>query len=325
MRILLWHTHGRYLQSLTRLAHDFILPVSENRSSPYAGRGHSYDLPSNVSEVPVEQVSSLEIDLVICQTRSQWDTERFRILSPDQLLLPSIYLEHDPPLQSPTESIHPASGTSALLVHVTDFNDFMWNAPDVRKTVIEHGVIVPDAARYTGEIPKGIAAVNNLATRGRRIGFDVVEQVRTQAPIDVVGMGAEEAGGTGEVPPLELAAYEARYRFYLNPMRWTSLSMAVCEAMTVGMPILAPATNEIVTVVRSGIEGYVETSVDRLARHAARLVQDPDEARELGQNARNTALRRFSIDRFVADWERALATVCGARSAGSAVFTGVGS
>lgn len=201
----------------------------------------------------------------------------------------------------------------------------MWNAPDVRKTVIEHGVIVPDAARYTGEIPKGIAAVNNLATRGRRIGFDVVEQVRTQAPIDVVGMGAEEAGGTGEVPPLELAAYEARYRFYLNPMRWTSLSMAVCEAMTVGMPILAPATNEIVTVVRSGIEGYVETSVDRLARHAARLVQDPDEARELGQNARNTALRRFSIDRFVADWERALATVCGARSAGSAVFTGVGS
>lgn len=289
-----------------------VVPLDSGYPDPhYGGRGTSYSLPENVKEVQVVDIARQEFDLVIYQSRVQWETERFRILTPDQQRLPAIYIEHDPPLDSPAQSVHPVAGTDVLLVHVTEFNRLMWDAPGVRDMVIEHGVVVPVDVQYSGETPRGLAAVNNLATRGRRIGFDIVQRVRESAPIEVVGMGAEAAGGTGEIPPLELAAYEAHFRFFLNPMRWTSLSMAVCEAMLVGMPIIAPATNEIVTVIRPGIEGYVDTSVDRLAAHAARLIRDRDEAKALGANARETARRRFGIDRFVADWEQALALAAG--------------
>lgn len=309
MRILMWQSHGRYTQSLSFLQHDFFLPVSGGNMSIYGGRGSGYGLAGNVQDIPFDRVRDEDFDVVIVQSRQQWDVERNRLLSPDQLRIPVIYIEHDPPLESPAESVHPASGSDAVLVHVTEFNRLMWNAPGVRSTVIEHGVAVPGDIEYTGEIPRGIAAVNNVTTRGRRIGYDIIERVRERAPVDVVGMGAELAGGPGEVPPLELAAFEARYRFYLNPMRWTSLSMAACEAMLLGMPVLAPAVNEIVTVVRPGVEGYVETSMERLADHAARLIADPEEARELGRNARATAQERFGIDRFVADWDQLLRSV----------------
>jgi len=41
------------------------------------------------------------------------------------------------------------------------------------------------------------------------------------------------------------------------------------------------------------------------------LLRDPGLARALGERARATALERFSIDRFVADWQRALRKVAG--------------
>ncbi len=170
-------------------------------------------------------------------------------------------------------------------------------------------MVVSPYAQYSGEIPSGIVAVNNIATRGRRLGWDVVQAIAPEVPLRVVGLGSETIGGAGEIPPLELGEYESHYRFFLNPMRWTSLSMAVCEAMFVGMPILGLATTEMATVIRNGVEGYIETDVSRLAAHARRLINDPAEACALGAAARRRAYERFTIQRFVAEWQRALELV----------------
>ncbi|MFP3344721.1 hypothetical protein R0J87_19785, partial [Halomonas sp. SIMBA_159] len=92
--------------------------------------------------------------------------------------------------------------------------------------VIEHGVVVPEGVRYTGELERGIVVVNHLAQRGRRLGADVFADVRTRVPLDLVGMDAERLDGIGEVGNLDLAAFTARYRFFFNPIRWTSLGLA---------------------------------------------------------------------------------------------------
>ncbi|HZQ59549.1 MAG TPA: glycosyltransferase, partial [Acidimicrobiales bacterium] len=108
-----------------------------------------------------------------------------------------------------------------------------------------------------------------------------------------------------EVPPPDLPAFEARYRFFFNPIRFTSLGLAVCEAMAVGMPIVALATTEMVTVVDNGVTGWSSTNVEVLIAHMRRLLQDRDEASELGSAARKVAAARFSIERFAADWSAA--------------------
>jgi len=102
--------------------------------------------------------------------------------------------------------------------------------------VIEHGVLVPDDARYTGEVARGVCSINHLARRGRRLGADVFERWREGVPIDLFGMDAERSGGSGELAYADLMRTIGRYRFYAHPVRYTSLALAVCEAMMIGLP-----------------------------------------------------------------------------------------
>jgi glycosyltransferase involved in cell wall biosynthesis len=108
--------------------------------------------------------------------------------------------------------------------------------------------------------------------------------------------------GLGEVPPPELPAFMSRYRFFFHPARYTSLGLAVCEAMAVGLPVIGLATTELVTVIDDGVTGYVDTDPDRLVARMRVLLDRPDQARRMGVLARAVARRRFAIERFARDW-----------------------
>ena len=306
LRVLTWHVHGNYLWYLSSIPHDIFLPVRPGAPEGYGGRGASFTWPDNVHEVAAGDVRDLDLDVVVTQSHRNLLEDRPALLSAEQLELPHVHIEHDPPRGSPTDTHHPIDDPAVLIVHVTAFNRLMWDSGRSQTRVIEHGVTVPEGARYTGELERGLVVVNGLAHRGRRLGADVFQHVRGSVPLDLVGMQSEAAGGLGEVPPTELALFESRYRFFFNPIRWTSLGLAVCEAMMVGLPIVALATTEMSTVVENGVSGFVDTDVDRLVDRMHELLGDPDLARELGQGARRTALRRFSIDRFAADWDATL-------------------
>lgn len=311
LRILTWHVHGSYLYYLVQTPHEFYLPVKAGRPEGYGGRAGSFPWPANVHEVPAEEVKDLELDLILFQSRKNYLEDQYEILSPDQRRLPRLYLEHDPPREHPTDTRHPVQDANLLLVHVTHFNDLMWDSGPTPTRVIEHGVLIPAGVRYGGELQRGIVVVNGLLPRGRRLGVDVFERLRRRVPLDLVGMRSEELGGLGEIPNLELPAFEARYRFFFNPIRYTSLGLAVCEAMMLGMPVIGLATTEMATVVENGVSGYVDTDLDRLAEAMLALLEDPAEARRLGEGARRTALERFNIDRFTRDWEAAFFEAAG--------------
>jgi glycosyltransferase involved in cell wall biosynthesis len=153
-------------------------------------------------------------------------------------------------------------------------------------------------------LARGIVVVNHLKSRGRRLGADVFDYVRRHVPLDLVGMAAEEMGGLGEIPPTELGSFIRRYRFFFNPIRYTSLGLAVCEAMTIGMPIVGLATTEMATAVQNGRTGFVDTNIDTLVEHMQSLLDAPQLARQLGEQAREYAQRRFDIGRFAREWER---------------------
>jgi glycosyltransferase involved in cell wall biosynthesis len=313
LKILTWHTHGAYLLYLTQAPHDFYVLSKPGRPPGYGGRSGHLPWGANLHDLPVDEAKSHHFDCLVFQDDHQYLEDQHRHLSAAQRRLPKIYLEHDPPRQNPTEERHIVTDRDVLLVHCTAFNRLMWNSGDVPTRVIDHGVIEP-RARYTGELDRGIVVVNNIASRGRRLGFDVFEQARRELPLDLVGMGAEEPGGIGEVLHAELPAFAARYRFFFNPIRYTSMGLGVIEAMMVGLPIVALATTEMVTVIRDGENGFIDTSPERLVERMRALLIDRDLAKTLGAAARRTALERFNIARFVADWNAAFAEVTGEKN-----------
>jgi hypothetical protein len=311
LRILTWHIHGSYLYYLVQTGHEFYLPVKPGSPVGYNGRAGAFPWPDTVQNVPADEVRHLDLDCVLFQSANHYTHDQYEILSPAQQRLPRIYLEHDPPREHPTDTPHLVDDPNILLVHVTPFNNLMWNNGRTPTCVIEHGVLIPHSVAYTGEISRGLVVVNNLRTRGRRLGADIFAQVRQQIPLDLVGMGADAMGGLGEVSPPDLPAFASRYRFFFNPIRYTSLGLAVCEAMMVGLPIIGLATTEMATTVENGVSGYVHTDIRRLLPRMQELLDNPAEARRLSVNARRYAQTRFNIRRFIQDWNRAFAQATG--------------
>jgi hypothetical protein len=311
LKILTWQTHGSYLYYLTQLPHEFYVLSKPDRPAGYGGRSGHIPWGSNVHDMPVTEASRHEFDCIIFQDDPQYLSDQFEFLTHAQRALPRIYIEHDTPREHPTDMRHPVDDSDVLLVHVTHFNALMWNSGRTPTRVIEHGVITPRGVHYVGDLDRGLVVVNNLASRGRRLGFDIFTNVRTEVPLDLVGMHAQDIGGIGEIQHSLLPAFSANYRFLFNPIRYTSLGLAVIEAMMIGMPIVGLATTEMATVIENGKSGYIDTNISTLVACMRELINNPSLAKQLGEQARLRALERFHIHRFIRDWNMALQYVTG--------------
>ncbi|HEU4792563.1 MAG TPA: glycosyltransferase [Nitrolancea sp.] len=314
LKILIWHVHGSYLNTLARIDHDWYLPVKPGRPEGYGGRGPTFDLPASVQEVPAGQVLELDLDLIIYQTPKNYFEDQFEILSPEQRRLPRIYLEHNTPKPDAVRTRHPIDDPSMLLVHVTHFNRLMWDSGQTPTMVIEHSVAIDRSVRHRGDLARGITIVNGMQRRPRIAGYDLFLQARRAVPLDAAGMETEAFGGLGDIPYRDLHQRIADYRFLFSPIRYTSLPLAVIEAMTIGMPVVALATTELPTVIEDSVTGYVSCDVSRLIERMRSLLADPDEASRIGANARAVAQERFGLDRFIRDWNMAFSLALGSPS-----------
>ena len=83
------------------------------------------------------------------------------------------------------------------------------------------------------------------------------------------------------------------------PSKGETFGMALCETMSIGKPVVVaniPAFNEIVTDKKSG---FIANSVQDYSDAIQFVFENPNKAAEIGKNARNTIINRFSIDKMV--------------------------
>lgn len=302
IRIFTWHIHGSYLYYLSQGNFEIFIPVDEKKSEGYIGRGTTFPFGPNVHEVPIADVKNLSIDCILFQTRKNYLEDQFNTLSSTQREFPRIYLEHDPPQGHPTDTAHVVADPAVLIVHVTHFNKLMWNNNGVPTEVIDHG-ITESSVQYKGNVQKGIVVINNLSERGRRLGVDIFLEARQHVPLDLIGMNTKEIGGLGEILHPQLPQFLAQYRFFFNPIRYTSLGLAVLEAMMIGMPVVGMATTEMVTVIENNHSGYIDTDLSKLVDKMKLLLQDNHLAKQVGDAGKIIAMDRFNIKRFTRDWE----------------------
>jgi glycosyltransferase involved in cell wall biosynthesis len=311
VRVLIWHVHGSWTTALVQGNHEFLLPLVPDRGPNGRGRAQTWDWPPNAVEVPAAELRSAEFDVAILQRphelelMAEWTGRR------PGTDVPAVYVEHNTPPGPAASTLHPlAEQTSIPIVHVTHFNRLMWDNGSAPAEVIEHGVIDP-GYRYTGERLVVAAVVNEPVRRWRVAGTDTLVELSKEVPVEVFGMGM--ASLTERAPQLagvhenlrQDALHEAlgRCRAYFHPYRWTSLGLALIEAMMIGLPVLAwPATAAPDAVPATA--GVLSTDPADLAAAARKWLHDPEEATQVGLAARKHALARFGVNRFLDDWDR---------------------
>ena len=318
MNILVWHVHGSWMTAFVQGRHRYLVPVTPDRGPEGLGRAQTFDWPGSAVELSPQELREAPIDVVILQR--PWEeelTERWTGRRPGRDI-PAVYVEHNTPKGQVPDTRHPAADRDDLvLCHVTAFNELFWDNGRTRTVVIDHGIVDP-GYRYRGDLPRAAVVVNEPVRRGRTVGTDLLPRLSRAAPLDVFGMQtaglARHVGLTAdrcrshELAQAALHDALARRRLYLHPIRWTSLGLSLLEAMHLGLPVVALATTEAVEAVPEGA-GVVSTSVDKLADAAAHYLAEPQAAAEAGRRARQAALRRYGLKRFLDDWDRLLEEV----------------
>jgi hypothetical protein len=316
VNVLLWHVHGSWTTAFVRGRHTYLVPVLPDRGPDGRGRPSrpgTFEWPTNAVEVSADELRNAPVDVVVLQRPHERDlATRWlggRVPGRD---VAAVYVEHNAPQGNVNEMRHRAAEWPGVtVVHVTHFNDLFWDCGTAPTRVVEHGIVDP-GMRYTGERAAACVVVNEPVRRARVTGTDVIRRLRATVPVDVFGMASEPLGGV-DLPQTKLHDAMSRYRVYVHPVRWTSLGLSLLEAMHLGMPVVALATTEVVEAVPAGA-GVVSTDVDRLAAAARELVRDPERARAMGKAAREAALDRYGLARFLDDWESVLAeAVAGCR------------
>jgi hypothetical protein len=319
MKILVWHVHGSWTTSFVQGPHDYLIPLLPGRGPDGRGRADTWDWPAAAREVSPEQLAAAPPDVVLLQRPHELELLREWTGLRAGVDVPAVYVEHNAPAGPAAASVHPlADRDDLLLVHVTRFNAVMWDSGRAPTTVVEHGV--PDPGyRYTGTDPSLAVVVNEPVRRTRVAGTDLVLRTARQLPVHVYGMGMAElaalhpwpAGRLHEdVPQDRMHAALGRHRAYFHPYRWTSLGLALIEAMLLGLPVLALSTTEAPDAVPAGA-GLLSNDLDRLLDQARDWLGDPEAARRAGLAGRAHALRRFGLPRFLDDWDVLLKEVAG--------------
>lgn len=310
MRVLLWHVHGAWTTSFVHGPHTYLVPVLPDRGPDGRGRARTYRWPANAVEVTPEEAAETPVDAVVLQRPEELAglAERWLGGRRPGRDLPAVYVEHNAPQGRINEMRHPAAHRPDLtLVHVTHFNALFWDAGSIPTRVIEHGVVDP-GPRYSGELRRAAVVVNEPARRARVTGTDLLPALDEPMPIDLFGIGAGSLGGIEDLPQARLHEEMARRRAYLHPIRWTSLGLSLIEAMHLGMPVVALATTEVAEAVPPEA-GVVSNRLEVLRDALARLADDPRAAAEMGAAAREAALRRYGLGRFLTDWNELLEEV----------------
>jgi hypothetical protein len=311
VRIFLWHVHGSWTTALVQGRHEYLVPVLPDRGPDGLGRARTYVWPESVSEVAPEQARELDVDVVLLQRPHELDlAERWLRGTPGRDVL-AVYVEHSSPQGRIAEMRHPmADRPDLVLVHVAHFNDLFWDAGTTPTRVIE-GAVVDPGHRYTGELPRGVAVINEPGRRGRVSGTDLLPRIASgEAPIDLFGMQTAAVGGLGELRQEDLHHEMARRRVYVHPYRWTSLGLSLLEAMHLGMPVVGVAATDFVRAVTPDA-GVASTSVTELRDALRDLVRDPERAAVMGKAAREAAMARYGLDRFLSEWDALLQEVVG--------------
>ena len=316
MRILTWHVHGSWTTSFVQGRHDYLLPQTAGRDADGLGRARTWDWPANAQEVPQETLRDTDIDVVVLQRPHEVElAERWTGRRPGRDV-PAIYVEHNTPGGQVPFSRHPMADQREIpIVHVTHFNRLFWDCGTATTDVVEHGIVDPGHL-YSGDWPRAAVVVNDPVRRGRAVGTDLLPGLSRTAPLDVFGMGAHQLQDALDIPGDRMWTFEdlpqqelhrelARRRVYVHTSRWTSLGLSLLEAMHLGMPVVALDTTEASRAVPPEA-GVLSNRPEELAAALWRFVHDPSEAQRAGAAAREAALERYGLQRFLDDWDERL-------------------
>jgi hypothetical protein len=177
---------------------------------------------------------------------------------------------------------------------------------------------------YSGEIPIVITLCQSMKRRGKFCGFDIFEEVTRPFPRVIFGPDNEESGMSGGAISYEDMKNTLRhYRCYFYTGTYpASYTLNFIEAFMTGIPVVAIGPSlanldefpnhylyEVDQFIQNGVNGFISEDKNELRTYVQNLIENPELAKQIGQEGRNTAISLFDREIIAKQWEEFFNTI----------------
>lgn len=101
------------------------------------------------------------------------------------------------------------------------------------------------------------------------------------------------------------------FDIYFNPTLRSPMPRSRGEAMLCGLATVNAAGHDVDRFIENGMNGFYAASAEELTDQIGFLLADPARAWRIGLAGRETAMRRFHIDRYLTDWRQLIRDTLG--------------
>ena len=143
--------------------------------------------------------------------------------------------------------------------------------------------------------------------------FDAIQE--TGIGLDIIGRGELKQSLVNQakqrkidvrfldkVPNDQLPEYYNRYLIYVLCSRYEGNPKTLLEAMSCGCAVVSTSNCMIPEVIVHGVNGFMTNDESEMRGFLELLMRDEELAFQMGQKARETIVRDFSVDRFTSEW-----------------------
>ncbi|MBE2272582.1 MAG: glycosyltransferase [Anaerolinea sp.] len=130
-----------------------------------------------------------------------------------------------------------------------------------------------------------------------------------RSPVDLAEQANSEGIGgcviiDGPVPHSDLPLYYALGNVYAHTSSYEGVPRVLFEASAAGLPLVGMDVVGVNEVIENGVNGYLapDMDIDGMAGRIITLLNDPLQAKAMGERARQIAFRRYDADRYIDTW-----------------------
>ncbi len=187
---------------------------------------------------------------------------------------------------------------------ISGYSKAAWNLQDQESLVVEHGLDADIFCDKQMERENSVLSVVNLwADRDWACGWNLYNSIKSlDTGIKYVVYGNNKGLSRPAKDLDELVNAYNKSSIFLNTSQFSPVPMAMLEAMSCGCAIVSTNNCMIPEIIKHGYNGLLANSPEELHYHIKTLQNNPQMARQMGLNARQTIIENYNIRKFCNTW-----------------------